>query len=92
MEQEGGLDIICMLYRDPKLRALEHLGVFFKLALERFPYKLDSFLRMVEAIVVSEENYKKVFISIMFVVYVRNYLYILRLLMYCITVPHSAQM
>lgn len=74
MEQEGSLDIICMLYRDPKLRALEHLGVFFKLALERFPYKLDTFLRMVEAIVVSEENYRKVVISIIFmVVYINNY-------------------
>lgn len=74
MEQEGALDIICMLYRDPKLRALEHLGVFFKLGLERFPYKLDNFLRMVEAIIVSEENYKKVVISTIFVVvHIKNY-------------------
>ncbi|XP_066155556.1 nucleoporin Nup188 [Euwallacea fornicatus] len=59
-EQEGVLDIICELYKNPKLHALEKLGVYVQIGLDMFPYKLDNFLRIIESVVSSEDHLDKV--------------------------------
>ncbi|KAL1493269.1 hypothetical protein ABEB36_011353 [Hypothenemus hampei] len=59
-EQPGIPEILCELYKNPQFPSLETLGIFIYVALEIFPYQLDNFLSIVEAIVQSGSNFPKI--------------------------------
>ncbi|CAG9765832.1 unnamed protein product [Ceutorhynchus assimilis] len=59
-EQEGVVKILCELYKRPYLHALDTLGGFFQIAFDMFPYMLNNFLNIVEAVILSEEYYAKI--------------------------------
>ncbi|KAH1022918.1 hypothetical protein HUJ04_012231 [Dendroctonus ponderosae] len=59
-EQDGIVKLMCELYKLSYLRALDYFGKFFEIALDMFPYKLDNFLSMVEAIIISGVDHMKI--------------------------------
>lgn len=57
-EQVGMVQILCELFKRSELKALDSFGLFFEISLDMFPYYLDNFLSIVEALLTTEHHHK----------------------------------
>ncbi|KAF7287395.1 hypothetical protein GWI33_001374 [Rhynchophorus ferrugineus] len=57
-EQVGLVQILCELFKRSELEALDNFGPFLKISMDMFPYYIDNFLSLVEAILTTEHHHK----------------------------------